>query len=169
MIFKVGDRVVHPQYGVGSVVKLDVREFEPGKMRRYYEISIPGGSTVWVPVDLATSGLRKLTARSEITRCRQILSSPANPLTEDSRLRQSDLSTRLKQGTIAAQCEVVRDLSAHGEHKPISGTIAAFLQSAQNVLCQEWAIVEGITQADAAAEIGVLLEKGRLTVSETEA
>jgi RNA polymerase-interacting CarD/CdnL/TRCF family regulator len=64
---------------------------------------------------------------------------------------------------------VVRDLSAHGEHKPISGTIAAFLQSAQNVLCQEWAIVEGITQADAAAEIGVLLEKGRLTVSETEA
>ena len=167
-MFKVGERVVHPQYGVGHVVKLDEREFEPGMTRRYYEISIPGGSTVWVPVDLATSGLRKLTARSEIIRCRQILSAPPSPLTEDARLRQSDLSIRLKQGTIAAQCEVVRDLSAHGAHKPISGTIAGFLQSAQNVLCQEWAIVEGITLAEAAAEVEGLLEKGRLTLRETE-
>ena len=169
MTFKIGDRVVHPQYGVGQVVKLDEREFEPGVMRRYYEISIPGGSTVWVPVDLATSGLRKLTARSEITRCRQILSSHPSPLTEDARLRQSDLSIRLKQGTIAAHCEVVRDLAAHGAHKPISGTIAAFLQSTQNVLCQEWAIVEGITLAEAVAEVGILLEKSKMTLIETEA
>src|ERR1044071_3879351 len=168
MTFKIGDRVVHPQYGVGKVVKLDEREFEPGVMRRYYEISIPGGSTVWVPVDLATSGLRKLTAKSEISHCRQILSSHPSPLIEDARLRQSDLSVRLKQGTIAAHCEVVRDLSAHGAHKPISGTIAAFLQSSQNVLCQEWAIVESITLAEAVAEVGSLLEKGRLTVSQVE-
>ena len=67
-----------------------------------------------------------------------------------------------------AQCEVVRDLSAHGAHKPISGTIAAFLQSTQNVLCQEWAIVEGTTLAEAPAEVGILLEKGRLTVSQAE-
>jgi RNA polymerase-interacting CarD/CdnL/TRCF family regulator len=153
---------------VGSIVKLDEREFEPGMMRRYYEISIPGGSTVWVPVDLATSGLRKLTTRSEIAHCRQILSSAPNPLSEDARLRQSDLSTRLKQGTIVAQCEVVRDLSGHGAHKPISGTIAGFLQSTQNVLCQEWAIVEGITLAEATAEVGSLLEKGRLVVIATE-
>jgi CarD family transcriptional regulator len=168
MIFKVGDKVVHPQYGVGQVVRLDEREFEPGVMRRYYEISIPGGSTVWVPVDLTPSGLRELTAKSEIARCRQILSSLPSPLSEDARLRQSDLSVRLKQGTIAAHCEVVRDLAAHGAHKPISGTIAAFLQSTQNVLCQEWATVEGITLAEAAAEVEALLEKGRLALSETE-
>jgi CarD family transcriptional regulator len=168
MSFKVGERVVHPQYGVGQIVKLDEREFEPGVMRRYYEISIPGGSTVWVPVDLTTSGLRKLTARSEITHCRQILSSHPSPLAEDARLRQSDLSIRLRQGTIAAHCEVVRDLTAHGAHKPISGTIAAFLQSTQNVLCQEWAIVEGITLAEAIAEVTILLEKSKLTLIETQ-
>jgi CarD family transcriptional regulator, regulator of rRNA transcription len=169
MTFKIGDRVVHPQYGVGQIVKLDEKEFEPGVMRRYYEISIPGGSTVWVPVDLGTSGLRKLTARSEINHCRQILASHPSPLTEDARLRQSDLSVRLRQGTIAAHCEVVRDLAAHGAHKPISGTIAAFLQSTQNVLCQEWAIVEGITLAEAEAQVGLLLEKSKLTLIETEA
>ena len=163
----IGDTVVHPQYGVGQVVKLEEREFEPGVMRRYYEISIPG-STLWVPLDQPTFGLRKLTIRSEIDRCRQILSSRPLPLTEDARLRQSELSARLKEGTIIAHCEVVRDLSAYGAHKPISGTIASFLRVAQDVLSQEWAAVEGITLAEASAEIGSLLEKSKLELTATE-
>ena len=160
MKLEIGDRVVHPQYGVGHVVKLEEREFEPGLMRKYYEISIPG-STLWVPLDQPTFGLRKLAGRREIDRCRQILSSRPLPLTEDSRLRQSDLSARLKAGTIVAHCEVVRDLSAYGAHKPISGTIAAFLRVTQDVLCQEWAVVEGITLAEANVEISLLLEQSK--------
>ena len=167
MDLNIGDRVVHPQYGVGNVVKLEEREFEPGVMRRYYEISIPG-STLWVPLDQPSFGLRKLTVKSEIDRCRQILSSRPLPLTEDARLRQPELSARLKEGTIVAHCEVVRDLSAYGAHKPISGTIAAFLRVAQDVLCQEWAAVEEITLAEAAAEIGGLLEKSKLMLTETQ-
>jgi RNA polymerase-interacting CarD/CdnL/TRCF family regulator len=169
MAFKIGDYVVHPQYGVGQVVKLEEREFEPGVMRQYYEISIPGGSTVWVPLDLPTSGLRKLTVRSEIVRCRKILESHPSPLTEDSRSRQSDLATRLKQGTITVHCEVVRDLYAYGEHKSLNGTIAAFFRSTQDVLCQEWAMVEGITLSEAGHEIGFLLEKSRLSMSVSKA
>ena len=160
MKLEIGDRVVHPQYGVGHVVKLEEREFEPGVMRRYYEISIPG-STLWVPLDQPTFGLRKLAVRREIDRCRQILSSRPLPLAEDARLRQSDLSARLKAGTIVAHCEVVRDLSAYGAHKPISGAIAAFLRVTQDVLCQEWAMVEGITAAEANVEISLLLEQSK--------
>jgi len=167
MKLEIGDRVVHPQYGVGHVVKLEEREFEPGLMRQYYEISIPG-STLWVPLDQPTFGLRKLAVRREIDRCRQILSSRPLPLTEDSRLRQSDLSARLKTGTIVAHCEVVRDLSAYGAHKPISGTIAAFLRVTQDVLCQEWAMVEGITLAEANVEISLLLEQSKQLLIETE-
>lgn len=167
MDLRIGDRVVHPQYGVGKVVKLEKREFEPGVMRQYYEISIPG-STLWVPQDQSTFGLRKLTVRSEIDACRQVLSSRPLPLTEDARLRQSELSARLKEGTIVAHCEVVRDLSAYGAHKPISGTIAAFLRVAQDVLCQEWAAVEEISLAEATAEISSLLEKSKLLLTEAE-
>ncbi len=167
-MFKIGDRVVHPQYGVGHVVKLEEREFEPGVMRQYYEISMPGGSTVWVPLGMPTFGLRKLTIRSEIERCRHILSSRPLPLTEEARLRQPDLAARLKEGTITAHCEVVRDLSAYSAHKPVSGTIASFLRGTQDVLCQEWSIVEGITLSEAAVEISLLLEKSKLTMSEKE-
>lgn len=168
VMFEIGDQVVHPQHGVGRVVKLEDREFERGVRRQYYEVSIPGGSTVWVPVDRSNSGVRRLADRNEIRDCRKILESPALPLTEDGKLRQSELVAHLKRGTIAAQCEVVRDLSAFVAHRPSYGTITAFLQATQSVLYQEWAAVEGITLLEATHEIGSLLEKSLQTLTENQ-
>lgn len=159
LMFAVGDRVVHPQHGVGQIVKLEDREFERGTSRRYYEIHIPGGSTVWVPVDLSNSGLRRLATKHDIVQCREILKADPLPLTEDGRIRQSTLVDHLKQGTIAAQCEVVRDLSAFVAHKPAYGTITGFLEAMLRVLCQEWSIVEEISPSEAMSEITSLLEK----------
>ena len=159
--FEIGDRVVHPQHGVGQIVKLEEREFERGDTRRYYEIHIPGGSTVWVPVDVSNSGLRRLAHKSELAHCRKILQARPLPLTEDGRVRQSMLVAHLKQGTIAAQCEVVRDLSAFVSHKPSYGTITGFLEAMLRVLCQEWAMVEEITISEAMSEINSLLEKSK--------
>lgn len=158
-MFEIGQKVVHPQHGVGEIVKLEDREFERGDSRRYYEIQIPGGSTVWVPVDLSNSGLRRLANKRELARCREILTSHPLPLTEDGRVRQSTLVAHLKQGTIAAQCEVVRDLSAFVAHKPSYGAITAFLEAMLRVLSQEWAMVEEITVSEAIFEINSLLEK----------
>lgn len=157
-MFEIGDKVVHPQHGVGQIVRLEDREFERGAIRRYYEVHIPGGSTVWVPVDLSNSGLRRLAHKSELVHCREILQARPRPLTEDGRLRQSTLVAHLKQGTLAAQCEVVRDLSAFVAHKPAYGTITAFLEAMLRVLCQEWAMVQETTVSEAMAEITSLLE-----------
>jgi CarD family transcriptional regulator len=165
MAFAVGDRVVHPLYGVGCVVNVDERQFEPGVSRRYYEVSIPGSTTtLWVPLDLSSSGLRKLTVKSEIARCRRILKSAPARLNDDPRMRQADLAAHLKLGTITAHCEVVRDLTAYSRHKPLSGTIAVFLRVAQDILCQEWAVVEEMTPQEAVVEIEALLEKSRQAI-----
>ena len=158
-MFEIGDQVVHPQHGVGQIVQLEEREFERGETRRYYEVDIPGGSTVWVPVDLANSGLRRLADRAEIDLCREILRGRPVPLTDDGRIRQSTLVAHLKQGTIEAHCEVVRDLYAFVAHKPAYGTISVLLESVLRVLCQEWAAVEGISTAQAMMEISSLLDK----------
>jgi CarD family transcriptional regulator len=160
MLFKVGDRVVHPQHGVGSVAKLEIREFVAGSTRPYYEIALPQ-TTLWVPLGLPTSGLRKLALKSEINRCRLLLKAPASPLSEDPRTRQAELVSHLKLGTLKSQCEVVRDLTAYGWHKPLSGAIAGFLKIVQEVLYQEWAVVEGIPVWQAAQEISALLEEGK--------
>src|SRR5512135_1321706 len=157
-MFEVGDRVVHPQHGVGQIFKLEDREFERGETRRYYEVEIPGGSTVWVPVDLPNSGLRGLARKSELSHCREILTAHPQPLTEDGRVRQTDLVARLKQGTIVAQCEVVRDVAAFVAHKPSYGALTAFSESMLRVLSQEWAVVEEISISEAVAEISSLLE-----------
>ena len=162
-MFEVGEKVVHPQHGVGQIVKLEDREFERGNTRRYYEIHISDGSIVWVPVDSSNSGLRRLAEKSELARCREILQARPMPLTEDGRVRQSTLVAHLKQGTIVAQCEVVRDLSAFVAHKPAYGTITAFLEAMLRVLCQEWAIVQEISMSEAMAEISFLLEQNDST------
>ena len=169
MTFKVGDWVVHPQHGVGQVVNLEDREFELGVIQRYYELSMSGGSTLWVPVDLPRSGLRKPAEHSDIVRCREILASRPAPLLGEVRSRQAELTTRLKQGTILTFCEVVRDLYAHGEHRSLYGTIAGFFRQTQNVLCQEWATVEGVTLPQALEEVNSLLEKSRQTVTKSKA
>ena len=160
MTFKIGDQVIHPRHGLGQVTKLAVKQFVKGKKRPFYEISFPD-STLWVPLSRASSGIRKLTVKSEIASCRRVLKAPAEPLEDDYRLRRIDVNDHLKKGTLTARCEVVRDLTAYGWHKPLNGSIAAFLQTALEVLCQEWAAVEKITPEEAATEIQSLLEKGK--------
>jgi len=170
MMFNVGDQVVHPQHGVGQVVKLENREFGSGVTRRYYEISIlSAGSTLWVPMDPPSFGLRNLAQRGEINACRKILASRPSPLLDDARSRQANLAERLKEGTIRVQCEVVRDLYAFGEHKSLYGSMAGFFRQTQNVLCEEWALVEGITLAEAIQEVNTLLEKSRSMVNKPKA
>lgn len=160
MSFKVGDRVIHPRHGLGQVTNLAVKQFVEGEKRPFYEISFPG-STLWVPLNLSSTGIRKLTEKSEVASCRRLLKAPAAPLNSDPRLRQSELRNHLKEGTLTAHCEVVRDLAANGWRKPLSGAMAAFFKATQDVLCQEWAAVEGISLAEAAMEIESLLQSGR--------
>jgi len=159
MKFAIGDKVVHPQHGVGFVSGLEEKQFKPSAARMYYVVSIPD-TTLWVPVDLSTSGLRKLGLISELEKCRQVLQTSPQALNAGKELLSS-LSARIKQGTIIAQCEVVRDLTAFGWKKPLYGPLADFQRMALNVLCQEWAAVKRITQAEASYEINSLLIMGR--------
>jgi len=159
MKFDIGDKVVHPQHGVGYVANLEEKQFSPNAPRTYYVIQIPD-TTVWVPVDLLTSGLRKLSVEGELEQCRQVLQAAPQALKPDRSL-QSNLSSHINQGTIITQCEVVRDLTAYAWRKPLFGPIADFQRRILTVLCQEWAVVTGQSVPDATHEINLLLKKGR--------
>lgn len=156
--FAIGDKVVHPQHGVGFVAGLEEKQFKPNAARMYYVISIPN-TTLWVPVDLSVSGLRKLSLDDELEQCRQVLQDTPQALSAGKDLL-TNLSVRIKQGKLTAQCEVIRDLTALGRQKPLYDTLADFQRTILGVLCQEWAAVKGITQAEASYEIYGLLAKG---------
>ena len=162
MSILIDDWVVHPQCGVGRVVKMETRQFGPGTEKRYYVIDIPKG-TVWVPVDGHPSGLRKLTAKAELAKYRGILRSRPTPLAADHRQRQLSLAERLKESSFKARCEVVRDLTAHSWHKPLNESSGTLLRAAHGVLCAEWAAAEGLTLNEATQEVETLLLEGRKT------
>ena len=156
MSFKVGDRVVHPTYGVGSVVKLETKQLGQQAEHVYYEIATPK-STIWVAVDAHPTGLRPLTAKSNLVRYRRLLKSAPAPLNRDHHERHLELTERLKQGSFQAKCEIVRDLTAHSWHKRLSEADAALLRLAREGLCQEWAAVKDVSVFEASQEVEELL------------
>src|SRR3990172_2263854 len=157
--FEVGDKVVHPQHGVGYIEGLEEKQFEPNNAQMYFVVSIPD-TTLWVPVDFLSSGLRKLGSISEINECQQVLTESPEILTAGRDLL-SKLFERINIGSIIAHCEVIRDLTAFGWKKPLYGPIADFQRMALQVLCQEWAMIKDIPLADASQEINQLLKRGR--------
>lgn len=161
MPYKIGDRVVHPAHGVGSIVGLAEREFGGGTERLYYEIAIPGGM-VWVPVNgPQATRLRPLTDRRELNRYRKLLLSRPALLDQDHRKRQDELSGRLRDGSFQMLCEIVRDLTARGWQKTLSQADSTWLHRAREVLCQEWAVVSGVSREEANLELETILNESR--------
>ena len=165
MPFEIDDWLVHPQHGVGRVVKLERRQFGAGAARLYYEICMPKG-TIWVPVNGPASGLRRLTAKGDLAQYRGLLKGRPAALAKDHRQRQIDLAERLKDGSLRARCEVVRDLSAQRWNKPLNESNALLLRAAHEMVDEEWAAAQGLSRSEAAQEIDALLMEGRQTYKE---
>jgi RNA polymerase-interacting CarD/CdnL/TRCF family regulator len=160
MAFKVDEWVVHPQHGVGRIVKLEIRQFCSGSAQLYYEISIPNG-TLWVQVKGSSCGLRKVISKGNLDKYRNLLKSRPTLLIANQRQSQNELTDNIKQRSFQARCEVVRDLTALGWYKPLGEGYATLLRSANQALCQEWAIVEGVSLHEATREVDSLLKEGR--------
>lgn len=155
--FSVNEQVVYPSFGVGRITAVVKKDYVEDAGQLCYEVS-GARSRLWVPVDQASArGLRRLTRRAELDQFRRILSSAPAPLAPDFRQRQKELRDQLKQGTLQALCEVVRDLHARHRAKPLVDYDAEVLRKSQAALCQEWAAVEQVTEAEASAEIERLL------------
>ncbi|MBI3764380.1 MAG: hypothetical protein HY260_21280 [Chloroflexi bacterium] len=163
MEFKVGDVVVHPGHGMGHIVRLDTKRLSGEELRLYYEVSTDK-STVWVPANSDnTISLRLLTTKADLGRYRAVLESRPEALNKDHRQRRLELVDRLRGGSFQAVCEVVRDLTAHGWHKPLNDTDSAWLRKARGKLCEEWAAADGISVVEAAQELGALLLQAQQT------
>jgi RNA polymerase-interacting CarD/CdnL/TRCF family regulator len=162
MAIDVNDWVVHPQHGVGRVVRREVRKFGEDNARPYFEIAIPTG-TIWVRVEGSTGGLRKITPKGDLGRYRGLLRSRPKPLATDHRQRKLVLADRLRESSLQARCEVVRDLTAHSWSRPLNESSGSLLRSAVQMLCAEWAAVEGLSVLEATREVEALLLEGRKT------
>jgi RNA polymerase-interacting CarD/CdnL/TRCF family regulator len=160
MAFNVNERVAYPLFGVGRISAI-VKKVYDSENDLCYEV-IGQHSTLWVPVNEASArGLRRLTRAEDLAELRALLQSAPAPLNPDFRLRQKDVRTQLKLGTLKALCEVVRDLSGLSWSKPLVDYDAEALRKSLEALCQEWAVVERSSPAEANATVLKLLEQAR--------
>ena len=72
---EIGDRVLHPRYGIGVINGIETR-VQDGEQREYYVIPKPAlASTIFVPVDSADEvGLRLVSSPDTLEQALRILS-----------------------------------------------------------------------------------------------
>ena len=161
MQFKIGDLVGFPTYGIGHIKEIEEKNFSEQGARLYYKIAL-SNRTIWIPVEAhEVSGLRLITAKSDLDYYRSLLKSPPVPLEKNYYRRHNDLTSRLKQGSFQVMCEVVRDLTGSGWQKPLGRSDATLLQETRKRLLQEWATSASVSMAKATSEIDTLLLESR--------
>ncbi len=161
MVFKAGDSIVHPRYGVGSIVRLEEKCLAEDQLRLYYVLVLEK-STVWVPVDESNAaGLRAVTPRRDLGQYRDVLKSQPGKLERDHNKRRQEINERVKDGSFQNLCEVVRDLTAQSWKRPLGEADLLVLQRLNNSLYREWAAATDVSVAEAAAEIQTLLHEAK--------
>jgi CarD family transcriptional regulator len=158
---EIGDQVFHPIHGVGKVVAVKALALDGEKSRWYYEVAL-ANSTIWVLIEpLGIGRLRRITPRDELARYRALLKSEPTSLNKNFRLRQVDLTDRMKSGSFQAICEIVRDLRARQLSKPLTDYESTLLKKTHDMLVQEWAATTRTTQREAAKTVEELLTEGQ--------
>jgi CarD family transcriptional regulator len=159
--FQIGDRVVHPVHGVGTVKTFSKQVFFGDKTQDYYQV-IAGTATVWVPVnDQGSTVLRKIAAKESLNECRRLLKRHPIPLDRDRKVRGLELAHLLKDKSLPDLCETVRDLQAHSHQMPLGVIESDLLKKTFKALCDEWAASDNVTSSIALGEIESLLQQGR--------
>ena len=143
-MYRVGDKIVHPQHGAG-VVK-DIEEDVIQGFGCYYVIQLTAyNRTLMVPVDKADQiGVREISRPDIMVQVLETLSGAPDTLPGNYTQRQNRLGERLKSGDVLEVAEVVRDLAWRGHHKHLTSQDNGFLEQARRFLAGELALCRGI-------------------------
>jgi len=158
--FKVGDKVVYPNHGVG-VIEQVAQHAIGGSESAFYRLRIVAtDSTVMVPVEnTAAVGLRKVLSRRETSRVIKTLREGEVTTYDDWKGRFQANSEKMRTGDIKAVAEVLKSLTMLNEVKPLSYRERKMLDRARFLLVSELAEASGKKPDDVESQIDVALEE----------
>ncbi|MFA5810158.1 MAG: CarD family transcriptional regulator, partial [Thermoleophilia bacterium] len=121
MVYSVGDKVVYPHHGAGTVIKKEKRDVL-GEKREYLTIQIlHNDMTVMVPVESADrAGLRKVIAKNDVEEVMAVLRQDETNMPKNWNRRFKHNREKIKTGDIFELAEVVRNLSIREAEKGLS-------------------------------------------------
>ncbi|HUW13883.1 MAG TPA: CarD family transcriptional regulator [Anaerolineae bacterium] len=142
MRFSVGDKVLYPSRGAGTIVDTDHSELVDG-FADYYVIKIDSQRlTLRVPMSKAEElGLRRVMSRRKLSHIWATLSAPPSPLPDDFKKRQEQIREMLRSGQPLVIAEAVRDLTCRQVRSYLTKADERLLAQGRGSLVDEVALV----------------------------
>ena len=163
MTFQLGEKVVYPNHGVGTIENISQRAFQ-GRFERFYLLRLNCSSmTVMVPFShVGELGLRKVTRNGEIARVLAYLSEEGCCRNTDWKDRFKENSERMSHGSLTGIAEVFKSLVIQQTRKPLSFREKKMLDRARHMLVTELSISRGLSEPDACALLERTLARASL-------
>lgn len=143
-MFKIGDRVVYPMHGAGTIEGIEEREVL-GKTHRYYVLRLPiSDMKVMIPVDNTKEiGLRDIIDPSEVDKVLHVLRQESTAMSTNWNRRYRTNLEKIKSGDIYEVADVVRNLTIREREKGLSTGERKMLDSAKEILLSELILANG--------------------------
>ncbi len=150
-MYKVGDKVVYPHHGAGTVVKKESREIL-GQKREYLTIKIlHNDMTVNVPSENAEKvGLRKVIDGEMVKLVLKALTGGGTAMPKNWNRRFKHNRDKMKTGDIFELAEVVRNLSLRDHEKGLSTGEKQMFVKAKKILASELMYAKAMDEDEAA-------------------
>jgi len=165
MTFQIGEKVVYPNQGVGTIE--NIRAWALGNQFEncYLLRMVYGSITVTVPFSkVANIGLRPVTKSGEICRILSYLAHGHCASSSDWKIRFRINSEKMLSGSLLHAAEVLKALLELQKDKPLSFREKKMLDRSRHMLVAEIAIVRRIGDAEAVALLQKYLGKAGLTL-----
>jgi CarD family transcriptional regulator len=160
-LYKVGDKVVYPHHGAGTVVKREKREVL-GEKREYLTIKIlHNDMTVNVPADNAERvGLRKVIDEEAVKKVVKYLTSGGTEMPKNWNRRFKHNRDKMKTGDIYELAEVVRNLALRDGEKGLSTGEKQMYVKAKKILASELMYAKNMSEDEALEWLEETLTEG---------
>jgi CarD family transcriptional regulator len=163
MDYKIGDKVVYPNHGVGVVEQMSFGVLN-GRTERYYMIRIiSSGLRVMVPHTNAIAvGLRSVIRSNDTTKVLGFLEKGKPNSHHDWKHRFKENSERMRTGSLLEVAVVLKSLVSLSCSKPLSFREKKMLERAKYLLVSEMATARNLTSENAEGLVVKSLAKAKL-------
>ncbi len=167
MSFQIGEKVVYPNHGVGTIENISSRSFG-AQFERFYLLRLTTNSmTVMVPFSHVDDvGLRRLTRNGEVSRVLAFLAGGQCRSKADWKDRFKENCEKMRAGTLLEMAEVLKGLLILQTEKPLSFREKKMLDRARHMLTNEISISRGLAEAAAVELLQKALTKSSLLFPE---
>ena len=138
LLYKLGDKVVYPHHGAGTIVKKEQREIL-GEKREYLTIKIVHNDMVVnVPTENAERvGLRQVINEKQVTEVVKALTGSGTQMPKNWNRRFKHNRDKMKTGDVLELAEVVRNLALRDHEKGLSTGEKQMFVKAKKILASE--------------------------------